>query len=290
MIIGAIEAGGTKFICGIIDSNGNILEKINFPTETPEITLTKVINFFQNKNISAIGLGCFGPIDLNPSSENYGCITTTPKLSWRNFNILNYLKKYFQIPIIFDTDVNGAALGESLWGAGKNLKNCVYLTIGTGIGGGALVEGNLVHGLLHPEMGHMFIKVHPEDNFEGICPYHKNCLEGLASGPAIEKRWNTKAYNLPADHKAWELEAYYLAQGIVNLILSLSPEKIILGGGVMKQEHLFPLIRKEVTKILNNYVSTKTILENIDDYIVYPQLKDNAGLLGAAALVLKNPL
>lgn len=286
MRLGAIEAGGTKFVCGIATENGEILERVSFPTETPEKTLENVINFFKNKEIEAMGVGSFGPIDLDLNSKTYGYITKTPKKNWSDFNLLGELKKYFNIPMLFDTDVNGAALGEATWGAAKGLKNCLYLTIGTGIGGGALVSGELVHGMLHPEMGHILVTKHPEDNYKGKCPFHKNCFEGLAAGPAIEERWGVKAYNLPKDHKAWELEAYYIAQALVNYILILSPEKIILGGGVMKQEQLFPLVRKYVKELLNGYVQTDEILSDIDNYIVYPELGDNAGLLGAVALAL----
>lgn len=287
MLIGGIEAGGTKFVCGIGNEKGEILDKISFPTEIPEVTLAKVVEYFKNKNIEALGVGSFGPIDPNPKSSTYGFIKKTPKLAWTNFNILGYLKKYFSVPISFDTDVNGAALGEAIWGAAKNLENCVYLTIGTGIGGGALVSGKLIHGMLHPEMGHIIIKRHFEDTYNGKCPFHKDCLESLASGPAIEERWETKGINLPPEHKAWDLEAFYIAQALMNYILILSPEKIILGGGVMKQIQLFPKIRKYVQEMLNDYIQTDNILLNIDEYIVPPKLGDNAGLLGAMALTLK---
>lgn len=286
MIIGAIEAGGTKFICGIGNEKGEIFEKISFPTETPEITLSKVIDFFKNKNIEKLGVGFFGPIDLNPESPTYGYVTKTPKLSWIDYDVLGYLKKYINVPIFLDTDVNGAALGEATWGSAKDIKNCLYLTIGTGIGGGALVSGKLIHGMLHPEMGHILVKRHPEDKYEGKCPFHKDCLEGLASGPAIEARWGVKGYELPENHMAWDLEAYYIAQGLMNFILTLSPEKIILGGGVMKQKHLFPKIRKNVIELLQGYLHTNQILKDIDNYIVYPELNEEAGLLGALALAL----
>lgn len=287
MIIGGIEAGGTKFVCGIGNEKGEILEKVSFPTETPEITLAKAVEFFKDKNIERLGIGSFGPIDVNPNSKTYGYITKTPKLAWKDYNILGYFKKYFDIPVYFDTDVNAAALGESVWGAAKNLKNCLYLTIGTGIGGGILVNGELVHGMLHPEAGHILIKRHFEDKYSGKCPYHKDCFEGLASGPAIEERWGMKGYELPVDHKAWNLEAFYIAQALANYILILSPEKIILGGGVMKQSQLFPKIRENVKEFLKGYLQTSQILENINEYIVYPNLEDNAGLLGAVALTLK---
>lgn len=181
MKLGAIEAGGTKFVCGIADENGNIFERASFPTETPEITLKKVYDFFKDKGVEAIGVGSFGPIDPNPNSDTYGYITKTPKKYWSDFNLIGELQKNLNIPMAFDTDVNGAALGEATWGAAKGLKNCLYLTIGTGIGGGALVSGKLIHGMLHPEMGHIFVRRHPEDTYVGKCPFHNDCFEGLAA-------------------------------------------------------------------------------------------------------------
>ncbi len=284
MILGGIEAGGTKFICGISDEDGNIIERVSFPTETPEVTIRNVCDFFKDKNVKKIGVASFGPIDPNKNSITYGYITKTPKKYWSDFNLIGELKKVLDIPMEFDTDVNGACLGEATWGAAKGLTNVLYLTIGTGVGGGGMVEGNLIHGMLHPEMGHIPLRRHKDDTYEGKCPFHNDCLEGLASGPAIEERWGAKAYELPKEHKAWELEAYYIAQALVSYILILSPEKIILGGGVMKQSHLFPMIRKNVVEMLNGYVQTKEILQDIDNYIVYPSLGDNAGLLGAIAL------
>lgn len=287
MFIGAIEAGGTKFILGIGNDKGEIIDRISIPTEDPDLTMPKVIEYFKNKNIKAIGLGSFGPIELNQYSEKYGYITTTPKLKWKNYNILGELKKHFDLPIGFDTDVNGAAMGEILWGAAKGLNSALYITIGTGIGAGAVVEGKMLHGLLHPEMGHIMIKRFEGDNFKGKCPYHKDCLEGMASGPAIEERWGMKAYELHEEHEAWKLEAFYLAQALVNFILILSPKKIIMGGGVMKQAHLFPLIRDEVKNRLNSYISKDEINNINENYIVPPKLGDNAGLIGALSLGIK---
>lgn len=286
MLIGTIEAGGTKFVLGIGNENGEILEKISIPTESPEITMPIVIKYFKDKDIKALGVGCFGPIDPNINSKTYGYITTTPKLKWANYNIIGELKKVFNIPIGFDTDVNGAALGELKWGAAKNLNSAVYITIGTGIGAGAIIEGKLVHGLLHPELGHIYVKRHKDDTYLGRCPYHDDCLEGLAAGPALEGRWNTSGANLPQNHIAWEFESYYIAQAIVNIILTISPEKIILGGGVMKQSFILPMIHVQVKKLLNGYINKKELLEEIDNYIVLPKLGDNAGLCGAIALGL----
>ncbi len=285
MKIGCIEAGGTKFVCGICETNGKILERVQFDTRFPKETMDDVISFFENKNISAIGLGCFGPIDLNLYSDTYGFITTTPKTVWQNFDIVGTLKSHFNLPIGFDTDVNGAALGETYFGGATGLKNVLYMTIGTGIGAGALVEGNLVHGMLHPEMGHISVNKHLDDHFEGVCPFHKDCLEGLASGTALEKRYHKKGQDL-TDKSIWQLEAYYIAQALVNYILILSPEKIILGGGVSKNQQLLDEVRINVKKLLNGYIQTN-IIENINSYIINPLLGDNAGLMGALALGLK---
>ncbi|MBM7644617.1 fructokinase [Scopulibacillus daqui] len=287
MLFGAIEAGGTKFVCGIGNENGEILERVSFPTTTPEETMGQVINFFKDKQMDAMGVGTFGPVDPNESSPTYGYITSTPKIKWRNFDIIGELKKHFNIPFGFDTDVNAAALGETEWGAAKGLDSCVYMTVGTGIGGGAVIRGEMVHGMLHPEMGHILVKRHPEDDFAGNCPYHQDCLEGMAAGPAIEKRWGKKGIELQEVDKVWEIEAYYLAQAAVNLIYTLSPKKIVLGGGVMHQKQLFPIIRENVKELLNGYVQTNEILSDIDQYIVPPGLGDNAGLCGAVALAKK---
>lgn len=286
MILGAIEAGGTKFVVAIGDENGNILERTSFPTTTPEETIKNIFKFFDEKNIDALGLGCFGPIDPDLNSPTYGYITTTPKSGWENFNIIGSLQEHYpNLPIGFDTDVNGAVLGEVYFGSAKGLENALYLTIGTGIGGGAIVEGNLVHGLLHPEMGHMMLIVREDDKYQGKCPYHKTCFEGLASGPAIEERWGIKGSEIPVDHPAWDLEAWYIAQALAIYVLTLSPKKIILGGGVMHQQQLFPLIRKYLQERLNGYIQKDEITSTkINDYIVYPGLGDNAGICGALAL------
>lgn len=283
-VIGAVEAGGTKFICGLGNEKGKITERISIPTTTPEETMEKVIEYFKNKKFDVMGIGSFGPIDPVKNSKTYGYITKTPKPYWSDYNIIGELKKHFHVPMEFDTDVNGAALAETWWGAGKGLKNVMYITVGTGIGAGAVVNGVMLQGLTHPEMGHIFLKKHPEDNFEGRCPFHKDCLEGMAAGPAIEERWGKKGQELADDMCVWEMEAYYLAQAIVNYILILSPQRIIMGGGVMKQKQLFPLIRKNVQKFLNGYVHKKEILEEIDKYIVCPDLGDEAGFVGSLAL------
>ncbi len=283
MLFGALEAGGTKMVMAIGNENGEILEQLSIPTETPDITMVKIIDYFKEKSIEALGIGSFGPIDLDKGSKTYGSITSTPKLAWVNYNIVNELKNALQIPVGFDTDVNASALGEATWGIMNGLDSGIYITIGTGVGVGAYMNGSLLHGMLHPEAGHVLLSKHPDDPFEGVCPYHPNCLEGLASGPSIEKRWNKKAYELEDNAKVWELEAYYIAQGIVNYILTLSPHKIVLGGGVMHQKQLFPLIRKEVANLLNGYIKTRQ-MEELDQYIVPASLNDNQGIMGCIQL------
>lgn len=283
MRYGGIEAGGTKIVCGIGDEKGTVIERVSFPTTEPEETMRRIEDFFRGKEIAALGVGSFGPVDLNEAGPGFGTITSTPKLAWRNYPFYRELKKRFPIPICFDTDVNAAALGEHEWGAGQDVDSLLYMTVGTGIGVGALIEGRLLHGLVHPEVGHIFIKRLPEDPFPGSCPYHGDCLEGMASGPAVEKRWGKKGEDLSEVDQAWEWEAYYLSQAMVNLILTLSPMRIILGGGVMKVTRLYPMIRERTRSLLNGYVRSPA-LEAIDQYIVPPGLGENAGLCGAFAL------
>lgn len=282
MQIAAIEAGGTKFVCAIANDQGCVVDRVSFLTKNPEETMKEVINYFKNKEFDAIGLGCFGPIEPSKNSSKYGYITSTPKVNWQNYDIVGRLKAEFSCPIGFDTDVNGAALGELIHGAAQGLNSCLYITVGTGIGAGTVVEGKMVNGLLHPEMGHIYVRRHPKDVYQGNCPYHKDCLEGLAAGPAIEKRFNKKAFELDQNHLAWEFESYYLAQALMNYILVLSPEKIIMGGGVMKQKQLFPLIKDHLKVLLNGYINKVELFK--DDYIVSPKLGDNAGIVGCAMI------
>ncbi|PKO00107.1 MAG: fructokinase [Chloroflexi bacterium HGW-Chloroflexi-4] len=293
MFFGGIEAGGTKFIVGIGDSSGLITDHVEIPTTSPGETISIVVDYFLAKRksikIDRIGLASFGPVDLNPKSTTYGYITNTPKLDWMNFDILHELEKALLIPVVIDTDVNAAALAEYEWGAAQGKDPIVYLTVGTGIGGGVIVNGKPLHGLSHPEIGHLRIRQSKIDyKFSGICPFHKNCMEGLASGPAIFARWGVLGQDLSPDHIGWELEAEYLAEGISNLILTISPEIIILGGGVMKNDFLFPMIRRKVKENLNNYVTKKEILDCNDVYIIPPGLKSFSGLAGAIALASDN--
>ncbi len=288
MFLGAIEAGGTKMVCAIGDENGTIIEKMVCPTETPDITIPKMIEFFQSYNIAALGIGCFGPVDLNEKSKTYGHITKTPKLAWADYNIVDAFKDALNVPVGFDTDVNGAILGEVTWGAAKGCESAIYITIGTGVGVGVYANGALLHGLVHPEGGHMLLSKHPEDTYEGKCPFHPACIEGMAAGPAVEARWGKKAVELADNPKVWEIEAYYLGQAITNYILAYSPEKIILWGGIMHQECLFPMVRQNVIKFLNGYVHHPAILEDIDHYIIPPALGEEPGIKGAIKLALNS--
>lgn len=285
MRLGALEAGGTKMVCAIGNENGEIFEQISIPTQTPEVTIPKIIEYFKDKHLDALGIGSFGPIDLNRNSETYGYITTTPKLVWANFNLAGSLKEALGIPVGFDTDVNGSALGEATWGITKGLNSSVYITVGTGFGVGVYQNGELLHGMLHPEAGHILVNRHPEDTYKGHCPFHPNCVEGLAAGPAIEDRWGRKAVELADDEKVWEFEAYYIAQALVNIILTLAPERIVLGGGVMHQKQLFPLIRNKVKELLNGYIKTKEI-DDMDNYIVPCGLNDKQGIMGCFKLAV----
>ena len=283
MRLGALEAGGTKMVCAIGDEKGNIEERVSIPTKTPEETIPLLIDFFKQRNIDALGIGCFGPLELNKKAEKYGYITTTTKLAWRNFDFLGSMKKALQCPVGFDTDVNGSVLGEVTFGQAKGKSCALYLTIGTGIGAGIYIEGKLLHGMLHPEAGHVLITRRETDPYGGKCPYHKNCLEGLAAGPAIEGRYGKKAVDLAEEEDVWDLEADYIAQALTGYILTLSPEIIILGGGVMHQMQLFPLIRKKVTEYLGGYVNTEE-LSDMEHYIVPASLHDDQGIMGCLEL------
>jgi fructokinase len=288
-VYGGIEAGGTKFVCGIGNEAGQLLERTAFPTTTPGETIGRAVEYFagQPQPLEGVGIGSFGPIDLNPRSARFGYITSTPKSGWSDTDFAGEVRRGTGLPVSFDTDVNAAALGESRWGAAQGLDTFLYLTIGTGLGGGGMVNGRLIHGLVHPEMGHIQVPHDwSADRFPGCCPFHGDCLEGLVSGPALEARWEQRGERLPPDHPAWELEARYLALGLVTWICTLSPQRIILGGGVMRRADLFGRIRREVLELLNGYIQAPEILERIDQYIVPPGLGGNAGVLGAIALAL----
>ena len=286
MVIGALEAGGTKMVCAIGDEKGYIYEQQSFPTLTPEETIPALIDYFKDKDIELLGIGSFGPVDVNETSSTYGYILDTPKTPWKNYDMVGVFEEALRVPVGIDTDVNGSCLGEVKNGQAKGLKSVVYITIGTGIGAGIYVNGGLVHGMLHPEAGHILINRQPGDTTAN-CPYHKDCFEGVAAGPAIEKRWGKKAIELKDNMEVWELESEYIAQALMNYILVLSPEKIILGGGVMHQRQLFPMIRTKVVDKLAGYINTSEI-RDIDNYIVPASLGDDQGVIGAIYIGLNS--
>lgn len=288
-LFGGIEAGGTKFVCMVAGGPEDIRAEARIPTTNPKETLERAVAFFRQYSretaLAAVGVASFGPVDLQPGSPTYGFITTTPKPGWANTDVVGTLQAALDIPVAFDTDVNVAALGEYTWGAAKGDDPFIYLTIGTGIGGGGIINGRPMHGLVHPEMGHMRLPHDFErDPFPGSCPYHGDCFEGLANGPAMKNRWGQPGETLPDDHPGWELEAHYIALAVNNLICVLSPKRVIIGGGVMNHAQLYLMVRKETQHLLNGYVRSPAILERIDEYILPPALGDRAGVLGAIAL------
>ena len=285
MLIGALEAGGTKMVCAVGKEDGSVLEQVSIPTTTPEETIPQILDYFKSKEIGALGVSAFGPVDVKPASPTYGFILNTPKIPWRNCDLLGQLKRELAIPIGLDTDVNGSCLGEMTYGCARGLENVIYITIGTGVGVGVCCGGKLVHGMLHPEGGHILLSRHPKDPKGGICPNHPNCLEGFACGPSIEARWGKKAAELADEPLVWEIESYYIAQALVDFIMILSPQKIILGGGVMHQEQLFPLIRRQVKEMVGGYLSTPE-LEDLEHYIVPASLGGDQGIMGCIKLGL----
>ncbi|MGJ8695521.1 MAG: ROK family protein [Verrucomicrobiaceae bacterium] len=288
-LIATLESGGTKMVAALASGPDDIRIRERIPTTTPGDTIPALIAFFQKAaaqhgSPEALAIGTFGPADIDPSSPTYGHITATPKAGWTNTDFLSPIRDALRVPAIFDTDVNAALAGEARWGAAQGLNNAAYFTIGTGIGGGVMIANQLIHGMGHTEMGHMRINRHPDDPFAGSCPFHHDCLEGLAAGTAINARWQTPAQELPSDHPAWEMEAHYLAQACLNLLTIAPPQRIILGGGVMHQQHLFPLVRQQLKELLNGYLSQPALQNDLSDFIVPPALGDNAGLLGCVAL------
>jgi fructokinase len=285
-LVGGVEAGGSKWVCAVGTGPSDVRDSVVVPTTTPEETIGRVIDFFRGHDgLDAIGVGSFGPVDVERSSPTWGSITSTVKPGWAHTDVAQTLGSALGLPVAFDTDVNAAALGEHRWGAAAALETFCYITVGTGIGGGGFVNGRVMHGLLHPEFGHMRIPRDPSrDPFPGVCPYHGDCLEGLASGEALRGRAGTPASEIADDDPVWELEAHYLALGLVNVICTLSPHRIVLGGGVMRRQHLLGPVRREVQALLGGYLATPALDGGIDDYIVPPGLGDRAGVLGAFEL------
>jgi fructokinase len=285
-VYGGIETGGSKWECAIGTGPDDLRAAVTIPTTTPDETIDRAIAFFeQGGPVTAVGIGSFGPVDQKPSSPTWGHITTTPKPGWAHTDVGQEIGRRLSVPVAFDTDVNAAALGEHRWGAAQGLDTFCYITIGTGIGGGGMAGGRLLHGLLHPEFGHMRIPHdRASDPFAGVCPYHGDCWEGLASGRAIEARWGRRAEELAGREAVWELEARYLALGLVSVICVLSPQRIVLGGGVMSQPALLPLIHREVNGLMNGYMDTPVFGKGIAGYITLPALGPHSGVLGAIAL------
>ena len=292
-LFGGIESGGTKFICMVGSDPDNLLSEKRIPTTNPEETIRKVIEFFnpyvQNGNLNAVGIASFGPIDLNLNSQTYGFITTTPKEGWKNVDLCGQIQRGLKVPVAFDTDVNAAAFGEQYWKKEKQLLDpFLYMTVGTGIGVGVIVNGSPLHGLIHAEAGHMVIPHNwQRDPFPGGCPFHGDCLEGLASGPSMQKRWGQNPETLPDDHPAWDLEAEYIALGLVNLIYTYSPLQIVLGGGVSQHAGLIQAVRAKVQQFNKGYIHSSMIQERIDGYIHLPALGNRSGGLGAIAMAIK---
>jgi fructokinase len=284
-VYGGIEAGGSKWECAIGTGPDDLRATATVPTTTPAETIDRAIAFFEREGpVEAIGVGSFGPLDSNPASPTWGYITTTPKPGWAQPDVGREIGRRLSVPVAFDTDVNAAALGEHRWGATQGLDTSCYITVGTGIGGGGLIAGKLLHGLMHPEFGHMRIPHDRDaDPFPGICPYHGDCWEGLASGRAIEARWGKPAVEL-TDHAVWSLEAWYVALGLVSVICVLSPERIVIGGGVMNHPGLLALVHREIVSLMNGYLGAPVLGVGISDFVTRPALGPRAGVLGALAL------
>jgi fructokinase len=289
-LFGGIEAGGTKFICAVGQTPQTIHVSASIPTTTPTATLSQVIAFFRTYVVRSLGLAAFGPIDLDRQSATYGHILSTPKLAWQGCRIVDILQTALGVPIALDTDVNAAALAEFMYGAGQGCDPLVYLTVGTGIGGGAVIQGRALHGLVHPEMGHMLLARAPGDTRPSSCPFHEDCLEGLASGDAMRLRFGAPEL-LPPQHEAWTLEAIYLGQALASIAAILSPQRIVIGGGVMHQPQLLPLIREACAQTLHGYLPRLRTPSDFEAYIVAPALGDHAGVIGALYLAQEvNPM
>ena len=293
-LFGGIESGGTKFVCVIGSDADHIISEIRIPTTTPAETIRKTVEFFSpytaTGELSAIGIASFGPLDLNPDSKTYGHITTTPKLAWQNTDLKGLIQRALKVPVAFDTDVNAAAFGEYYWNTEKGqVDPIVYMTVGTGIGVGSIVHGKPLHGLVHPEAGHFALPHNwQRDPFPGVCPFHGDCLEGLASGPAMTKRWGQKPETLSADHPAWDLEAEYLGLATINLIYAYSPKQIVLGGGVLQHPGLIDKIRSVVQRYNQGYVHSDLLLNRIEAYVHLPTLGTRSGVLGAMAMAISS--
>lgn len=285
-LFGGVETGGTWCVCALGAGPGRLVAHERFRTTSPRETIDRIVSFFARRPApAAIGVGSFGPVALTPGAPDWGQVTTTPKPGWRNTAVATVIRDRLGVPVVFDTDVNAAAVGEHRWGAGRDAANVCYVTVGTGIGAGIVIRGRPLHGLVHPEPGHLRIPHdRVQDPFGGSCPFHGDCWEGLASGPALAARWGTAPERLPDDHPAWPLEAEYLALGILSIVLVVSPERVIVGGGVLERSGLLDRIRERVRELAGGYIETPLLGDAIDRYVVAPELGDDAGVLGAIAL------
>jgi fructokinase len=282
-ILGAVETGGTKIICAVGDIDGKITDRMTIPTEVPDVSVPKILEFFSDKDIDAIGIGAFGPIDVIPGSENYGSIRKCERRGWSHYPLLRTICDGLGVPGDMDTDVNTACLGEYRYGAGKGAEVLLYITVGTGIGIGITIDGRPLHGMMHPEGGHVAAVRHPDDQFEGTCPFHGGCIEGLACGPAIKGRWGAEGKDLADRQEVWEMEAHYLSQLVRNCMMTVAPNRIVMGGGVMQQTRLFPMIRQRVREQVNGYMDCPET-SDMENYIVPSALGGDQALLGGFVL------
>ena len=286
MRLGALEAGGTKMVCAVVSGDGEVLDRMETPTLTPAETVPQMIEWFTARDVDALGIGAFGPTCVDPNDERYGSILQTPKLAWRGHGLRAAFADALGIPVAYDTDVNVACLGEVVFGCCKGLEDAVYVTIGTGVGAGVLSGGQLVHGMMHPEAGHILVTRDPRDTIgeHSGCPFHDNCLEGLIAGPGVKKRWGGKsAGEMADDPEAMDLLAGYLAQALMTYILCYAPQKIVIGGGVADHTPIAPLARKKCAEMLNGYIVTPEMAD-IDSYIVNNSLEGKQGIMGCLAL------
>jgi fructokinase len=278
--VAALELGGTKTVVALGDENGNLLDEFRYPTTTPKETLEVALKWWAERgSFSRLGIASFGPIRVDPNAADYGTFLTTPKLSWQGFSLSSFFREHLpQARVTIDTDVQAALWAEMQGGAARGMRDALYLTVGTGIGAGIACNAKLVHGTMHPEMGHIMVRRHPQDDFPGVCPYHGDCWEGLASGPAIEKRWGMPAHTLPPDHPAWEMEAFYLAQGLYAACAMLAPECLILGGGVSQAAGLLERVAQQLEVLSCGY------FDKLGQRVVAPALGQRAGIIGALCL------
>jgi fructokinase len=285
-LYGGVETGGTWCACALGTSPDDVRAHTRFRTGTPEETLGRIVTFFEAEGIpAALGIGAFGPLDLDPASPTWGTVTSTPKPGWRNTPIAPALAQRLGVPVAVDTDVGAAALAESRWGAGRGIDSLCYLTVGTGIGAGLIAAGRPWHGLVHPEVGHLRVPHNrSRDPFDGVCPIHGACWEGLASGPALAARWDSDPAVLAADHPAWELEAEYLALGLLAIVSVASPRRVVAGGGVFGQGGLRGRVSRRLAELIGGYFDTPLLSDRVEEYLVAPALGERAGVLGGIAL------